>query len=786
MAGENNEKISIGLTGQQVADKQAAGLVNGDYNVKTKSYGRIISDNIFSLFNLVNVILLIAILSVGSYKNALFFFVVIWNFALGVIQEVRAKKTIDKLSLLTAPKATVLRDGAFQTIEVKDIVLGEIMQLKNGNQVCADCVILKGQCQVNESLITGESEPVFKGEGDELRSGSFLVSGNARAECIHIGTDNYVNKITLGAKYFKKSNSIIMNSVKNVVKIIAIVLVPFAALIIWKNFFALEQSFTEGMIATVASLSAMIPGGLVLLVSMVMAVSVIRLSTHNTLAQDLYCVENLARVDVICMDKTGTLTEGRMAVEEIIKEDGFDEELIRRYAAVIDDENSTITAVREFLALTDEERGCYSEAAKDASLFPFSSGNKWSAVYFPGRGSVIMGAPEFVSPEGCREKNETISAYVEAAKRVVMFATSPDKPEQTKNGFVLPGSISPIGYAVIADKVKENAKSTIDYFEAQGVKLKVISGDNALTASQIARQAGLDGADRYIDAAGLDTYEKISDALKTHSVFGRVSPQQKLDIMKALKEQGHTVAMVGDGANDVLALRAADCSIAMQAGSDAARNVADIVLLDSDFSSMPLILSEGRKSINNLQRSAGLYLTKTVYAFILTIIFLFVTFPYPFQSIQVTLVGVVTIGMPSFFLALEPNNNRIREHFLKNVFNMSLPSGILTAMGIMASVLISKFAMGATLEQVQTIATFVTILLGFIVIIDICGKLNKWKFILLGWLTFVAAGCALLFPKMFDIVALPFKMWLLIIAVATVFFVIHCIWFRVILPKQER
>ncbi len=780
MSGDLQKKLNIGLTEAEVSEKTAAGLVNKDLNIKTKSYAQIFKDNTFSLFNLINTILLVCIIISGSIKNALFFGVVIWNFALGSIQEIRAKRTIDKLSLLTAPKAFALRDGKIKEIPAKDIVLGEIMQLKSGNQVCADCVCLEGTCQVNESLVTGESDPILKTAGDHLLSGSYIVSGTIKAEAEHIGEDNYVSKITLGAKYVKKNNSVILGSVKNVVKIVAIALIPLAIAMVFKNFFVIDQGFSEAMVTTVAAVSAMIPGGLILLVSTVMAVSVVRLSMHRTLAQDLYCVENLARVDVLCLDKTGTITEGSMRVEEICpagQEQDVSAQLldrIKEFAISMSDENSTIEAIRTYFDIKPQER-------KNAPRqIPFSSDRKWSLLETDD-GSLILGAPEFICKDMDAELKNQIGSIEIRGKRVVAFALSKGRPE----GRNLPEDLKIKALIIIGDKVRENAGKTLDYFEEQGVTLKVLSGDNPVTVSMIAGGAGLDGAEKYIDMTGITAYEEIEEIVENYTIFGRVTPYQKLDIIKALKAHGHIPAMIGDGANDVLALKEADCSIAMQSGADAARNVASMVLLDSDFASLPLVVAEGRKSINNLQRSAGLYLTKTTYAFILTIIFLFLAFAYPFQNIQITLIGVVTIGMPSFFLALEPNKNRIRENFLKNVFSMAIPSGILSAAAIMASVLTAREAVGAGPEQVQTIATFTTILVGYLVILNIAGKMNKWKWIMMAWIVFVAVGCVLIFPKLFGIAQLSLQMWLIVLGSAAVFYILHAAAMKHLVPKLE-
>ena len=787
-----NQKLNVGLTGRQVEQKTAEGLVNGEIDVKTKSYSRIIKDNLFSLFNLVNVILVACIIYVGSWKNALFFLVVIWNFLIGTIQEIRAKRTIEKLSLLSAPKAHVLRDGKIEDIALKDIVLGEIMVLRNGNQVCADCVVLDGECQVNESLITGESTPILKQKGDHLLSGSFLVSGKVKAETENIGQDNYVTKITLGAKFYKKSGSVIMNSVKMIVRVVAIAIIPLAGLFVWNNFFRVDQPFDEAMVHTVAAISAMIPGGLVLLVSMVLAVSVVRLAVHKTLVQDLYCVENLARIDVLCLDKTGTITEGKMSVENIVSvfenEDVSKMETVRKeietFAGNMDDDNSTINAIREYFGISayDMAENVKSNAENIITV-PFSSERKWSLLYLKDKKrTYIMGAPEFVISESGKLFGNRLEEYKLEAKRVVMFACSENKPE----GMTLPADIKPLAFIVIGDRIRENARETLEYFRQEDVLLKVISGDDPLTVSNIAKEAGLLNADKYIDAAELDSFEKIEAAVEKYTIFGRVTPYQKLDIVKALKNHGHSVAMTGDGANDVLALKEADCSIAMQSGAEAARNVANMVLLDSNFASLPIVVAEGRKSINNLQRSASLYLTKTTYAFIMAILFIFtVSIHYPFESIQVTLIGGMTIGIPSFFLALEPNNERIKSHFLFNVFKVAIPTGVMTLAAILITVLYAKNNLGAEMIQYSTIATYVALIVGFITIFNICGKLTLWKGALIAVVSVISLIACIFYKSLFSLTALTGQMWIVIIITVAVYFVVHGFIFRVLVPRAE-
>lgn len=781
MTEDITKKLQIGLTSEEVRSLTEQGLVNGDLNVKTKTYGQIIKDNLFSLFNLVNTILAICIAIVGSWKNGLFFLVVIWNFLTSCVQEIRAKRTIDKLSLLSAPKAHVLRDGEIVDIQVKDILLGDITQLKNGNQICADAVILDGECQVNESLITGESTPIYKTVGDHLLSGSFLISGKVMAEVEHIGADNYVNQITLGAKYYKKSNSVIMKSVKLIVRTIAIAIIPLAGLFIWNNFFRVEQSFSEAMVRTVAAISAMIPGGMVLLVSIALAVSVVRLSRHHTLVQDLYCVENLARVDVLCLDKTGTITEGKMAVENIIPLNGVSEEdlstAVKTFVYSIDDENATVDSIRDYFGIEKENL----KPDLSGITVPFSSDKKWSLFYHPEKGSYILGAPEFVLQDKFEQYQEEISQYTGLAKRVVLFAKSEHEPLRKE----LPEDIRPLGYIVIGDKIRSDAKEILDYFRQQDVTIKVISGDDPVTVSMVAQEAGLVGAENYIDATELKSVEDIEKAVEETTVFGRVTPYQKLEIVKVLKAHGHTVAMTGDGANDVLALKEADCSIAMQSGSDAARNVSNMVLMDSNFASLPLVVAEGRKSINNLQRSASLYLTKTTYAFIMAIVFIFLTtVKYPFENIQVTLIGSTSIGLPSFFLALEPSKERIKGNFLRNVLQLAIPSGVLMFGAIIAVTLISGNVLGASTAQTSTVATYTALAVGLMVAFNISGKINRWKTVMIIGLVLEGLLLILLFPKLFSLVPLNTSLWILMAIVCAIFFVVHGILFRVVAPRM--
>ena len=780
MDDELYKKVTIGLTDREIKEKQDAGLVNGDLNVKTKTGWQIIRGHLFTLFNFINIVLFICILISGSYKNGLFIMVVIWNFATGVWQEFHAKKIIDKLSLLSSPKVNALRNGKLCTIQVSEILLGEIMNLKSGNQVCADCVILEGTVQVNESLITGESLPILKQAGDHLLSGSYIVEGGAYAEVEHIGEDNYSAGITKGAKYLKKSNSIIMNSVKKVVRYITIALIPLSALCVWKNFFLVENTFSDAMVTTVATISAMMPGGLLLLVSGVMLISVVQLSNHNTLAQDLYCIENLARVDVLCLDKTGTITEGKLKVENVIKLKNYDENDLKTYAIYSHDANETFVALKTYLGIKDEEKKEIQRTGEH-EFIPFNSVRKWSLIYTKETGSLILGAAEMIFPDLSDPDRKMLDKCNEESKRVIAFAKSEYAPE----GENLPPDVKLTAFIVMSDQVRSNAKDTLDFFKNEGVAIKVISGDSAFTASKIAVDAGLEGAEHYIDASTLETYEDIEDAVEKYTVFGRVTPYQKLDIIKALKKHGHVPAMIGDGANDVLALKEADCSIAMQSGSDAARTVSQMVLMDSNFASLPYIVAQGRKSVNNLQRSAALYLTKTAYAFILAILFIFIPFIYPFENIQVTLIGVVTVGIPSFFLALEPNNNRIKGSFLGYIFKRAIPNGSLIGCMIMAVFLISYFIFSASTAQIRTACTIVAIVCGFIGMYNLCYKMDKWKWLLFALLAIMAVAASLLFPGLFSFVAISEEMWALIGVCAVVYFIVDTLLFRLVIAKEK-
>ena len=642
----------VGLSQQQVQQRIRQSLHNGTTGIKTKTEGQIIRENVFTFFNMLNFILAAAVILVGSFRSAVFLGVIFANILIGSFQSIRAKRTLDKLSIVSAPKAVVLREGVKKSIPVEQVVLDDILLLSSGNQICSDAIVVGGECEVNESLITGESDPILKRPGDSLLSGSFVVSGNCQAQVEHVGADNYATKITGDAKYIKKRNSEIMDSIDHIVKVVGFGIIPIGALLFWKQFFVLGDDIQTSVVSTTAAMVGMIPEGLVLLISVCFAVSVVKLSTHKTLVRDLYCVETLARVDTLCLDKTGTITEGTMQVDEFVPFEGVTEQEmtvpLTALMSNLTDDNPTFQAIHDRLPEASPWRA--------STLVPFSSARKWSGAFFPGQGSYIMGAGEFILGQDFDTIREQVESYSQRGQRVLLLVHSPEDFQ----GQELPGQIKLLGLILLSDKIRREAPRTLRYFADQGVDLKVISGDNAVTVANIARKAGLENADKYVDATTLHTEEDIRRAVSEYAVFGRVTPQQKLGFVKALKAQGHTVAMTGDGVNDVLALKEADCSIAMASGSDAARTVSSLVLLDSNFASMPLVVQEGRRSINNLQRSSALFLSKTIFSALIAVLFIFINYTYPFQPVQQTLISTLTIGTPSFILALEPNKDRLR------------------------------------------------------------------------------------------------------------------------------
>ena len=742
-----------GLSSAEVEERVKKGLVNGDMNIKTKSVKQIIFENTLTFFNFLNIALAVLVIVFGELKNAMFAMVIVCNTAIGIIQEIRSKRIIDRLTLISAPKAVAVRDGGEKEIATSEIVLDDLLVFRAGSQISADCDVVSGECEVNESLITGESDPVYKKEGEKLLSGSFIVSGEVKAVASAIGADSFANKITGGAKYFKKTESKMMNAINKVLKVISICIIPMMAILIYDGIFVTDQGLSRAVTSTVAAVIGMIPEGLVLLSSVVLAVSSIRLAMNKTLVQDLYCIETLARVDVLCLDKTGTITEGSMQVEEVMALDNAsNDEIDSAMTALmcsLSDGNPTFNAAKE--------RWSGESDMTAERILPFSSAKKWSGAQFKSV-TFIMGAGEFILGADYEKIRETADKFSEGGRRVILLAKS-DKPFREKD---LPESVEPVALIAISDKIRAEAPDTLRYFKEQGVEIKIISGDNPVTVSAVAEKAGVFGAEKYIDASRV---ENIAEVIDDYTVFGRVTPSQKLEIVKALKAKGHTVGMTGDGVNDVLALKEADCSVAMQSGSDAARNVSNLVLLDSNFASMPKVVSEGRRSINNVERSAVLFLSKTVYSFLLAVLFIIIRQPFLFEPIHMTLVNALTIGAPSFLLALQVNKSLIKGSFVSNVMKKAVPNGI-SVVAAMGGVIILTSILGLSVPEMSTTATIVLAALSFMIVIGCCRPFKAWKAGMVVVLVAAFVGAALLFSGFFDIVPVTDDMLVSIVALS--------------------
>ena len=712
-----------GLTNEQVQERIAEGKVNVNENPNTRTYKQIILENTLTFFNFLNIALLVLVLFVRSYKNSMFMGIILINTVIGIIQEIRAKKTIDKLAILTESKTVVLREGKKWSISTEKLVLDDLIFLKTGDQVPADVKVLEGTVEVNESLLTGESDNLSKSQGDELFSGSFVTSGEACCQVIHVGKDNYASQITSEAKEFKRHNSELRNSLNAILKVISIIIVPLGAMLFYKQYMIVGDTLKDSVVNMVAAVLGMIPEGLVLLTSVALTLGSMVLATKKTLVQELYCIETLARVDTLCLDKTGTITEGTMKVEDVQLYDTaqttvvqhtakFDPETgepVQNVSALkpevtvsAEKENGQIQETVNSETVSQEERQKLQEidhimgnmmsvlhdqnATADAlrkrfpsrndlkliHAIPFSSDRKYSGAVFEGRGTYLMGAAQFLFPEGNEELLDHCSSYAQEGYRILVLAHS----EQETKGTERPTGLEPLGLFLITDVIREEAPDTLAFFDSQGVDLKVISGDDPVTVSAIAKKAGLKNANHYIDATTIKTSEEMQRAVAECSVFGRVTPQQKKQMVQALQSQKHTVAMTGDGVNDVLALKEADCSIAMAAGSDAAKNIANVVLLDSNFGAMPHIVNQGRRVVNNIRSAASMFLIKTIFSVLLSLITIFFGDAYPFEPIQMSLISACAVGIPTFLLTQENNYNKIDHTFLRHVFMNAFPAAV--------------------------------------------------------------------------------------------------------------
>ncbi len=708
-----NPDIKKGLSTEEVNERIQEGLVNFDDQPKTKSIKKIIASNFFTYFNFLNLALGLAVFLSGLFhgelfhglKNCLFMGVIIINSIISMIEEIISKKIIDRLSLLSESEITVLRNGEEVKLKLEEIVLDDIVLLHTGHQVIADSIVLDGVVEVNESLLTGEVEPIIKKKGDLLLSGSFLVSGNCTAKVEHIGSENYVSLISKEAKYDKKVNSIIMDSFEKLLKVLSILIIPIGIFMFLSQYSVTDGNITESVFTTVAALIGMIPEGLVLLTSSVMAVSVIRLSRYKVLVQQLYCIETLARVDVICLDKTGTLTEGKMKVVDVIPYQKNTtknlENILSLYSKYTKDVNATMKAFQDYF----QNDVC--DEVKD--IISFSSERKFSAIEFQEEGCIYIGAPEFLLGNQVKVIENLLSRYQEEYR--VLVVAKGKKLNKT------PENLTVLGLVLLEDVIRKEAKDTLHYFQSQGVVVKIISGDQVKTVLNIAKKVGLSKVNG-IDVGNL-TNEELAKATLEYQVFGRVKPDQKKVIIETLQKNGRTVAMTGDGVNDVLALKKSDCAISLASGSDAARNVSQLVLLDDNFDSLPMIVEEGRRTINNIERSASLLTVKTIYTMLLILFSIAVATKYFFIPIQLTLITTFTIGTPSFILALEPNHDLVRGNFLLKVISRSLPVALTIFFNVVLVTIFSR-VFSIPYEMQSSISVFLTAITGFIYLYKIC------------------------------------------------------------------
>lgn len=729
------ENVAInGLTEAEVEERIAKGLTNETDISTGKSQKEIILSNTVTYFNLIFLVISVLLIMVGSFRNLTFLPIIIGNTLIGIIQEIRAKKTLEKMSLLSAPHADVIRNGVMQQVYSEKLVLDDVIFLTAGKQICADAEVIEGNIQVNESLLTGESDEVEKTVGSKLLSGSFVISGECYARLKKVGNDSYISRLSKEAKLMgNKEQSEMIRSINLIVKWIGIVIIPIGLILYWQSHFVNGISISKSVTSTVAAIIGMIPEGLYLLTTTALALSTMNLAKKKVLLHDMKSIETLARVDVLCVDKTGTITEPDMKVGDIflcqnngdskLTADDF-EQLLMDYAIASKDNNSTMQALKEFAYNNIKVKE--DDTRKPLSLVPFSSGLKYGGITFSD-GTYLLGAPEFIMREDFSRIENEILPYTERGHRVLLLA----EYEGTDIEKGLTGKAKPFGFVSFSNPIRENAVKTFEYFKNQGVAIKVISGDNPRTVSKVALQAGIENAEHYVDATTLDSEEKLRKSVAEYTVFGRVTPKQKQQLVQALQEQGHTVAMTGDGVNDILAMKDADCSVAMASGSEAATQAAQVVLLDSDFAHMPDVVYEGRRVVNNIQRSASLFLVKNIFSLLLSLFSVISMFTYPLEPAQVSLITMFTIGTPGFLLAFESNKDRIKGNFLANVMLKALPAG-LTDVIVIAVLVICGDVFSIPKESIGTIATMVLSVVGFMILIKISVPLNKWKYTVIG------------------------------------------------------
>ncbi|MCH4072555.1 HAD-IC family P-type ATPase [Pseudoramibacter sp.] len=757
-----------GLSSKQALELKQKGQGNNQVSKSAKTVKDIVKENTLTYFNLIFAVLAVLLVLAQAWNGLTFLPVIIANTLIGIIQEIQAKKVLDHLTIMNTPVAKAYRDGRVKKIAIEDLVLGDVIVLEGGVQIPADAEVVSGEIAVNEALLTGEADEITKQPGDELMSGAFVVSGKCTARLVRVGEKAYINQLTLKAKAVESDDrSEMVRAIDGIVKLAGIVIIPIGILLLYQSVGVAHRSFVKAVPSMVAAVIGMIPEGLYLLLSVTLAVSAMRLAKKQVMLHDMKSIESLARVDVVCVDKTGTITDNAMLVADVVPVQKMNRSemeragaLVSRYLGAQNDENATSVAMTDYF-------GKNQKGANAVEVLPFSSRYKYSAVQFR-EGVFVLGAPEIVLKQRFRLYEQEVNHYAQKGYRVIVFAKLEGASAIPKENLGQQ-DVNPVFFILLTNPIRKNAPKTFQYFENQGVTVKVISGDNPVTVSEVARKANISGAEDYVNAQDLKTQEDIDEAVKKTTVFGRVTPEQKRQIVHALQAQGHTVAMTGDGVNDILAMKDSDCSIAMASGSDAAVQAAQVALLDSDFSHMPQIVSEGRRVINNIERSATLFLVKNIFSFLLSIFTIVSIMDYPLTPSQISLISMFNIGIPAFFLAMEPNNRRIEGHFIQRVMLRAMPAALTDFFMIAALVVFGKtFGVGG--QDISVAATFLLAIVGFMILYNISSPLNVFRGI-------VIAGCiaglvvlAVTMNQLFDIQFISVKcvMLFVLFAVATV------------------
>ena len=754
---EQQNNVIMGLNENEVAARENAGLVNKAEISTDKSVKEIIRSNTLTYFNLIFFIIAVLLCVVGSFRNLTFLPVVIGNSLIGIFQEIRAKKTLEKMSILNSPHAVAIRSGRQVKISTEELVKDDVVVFSAGDQICADAVVISGNIKVNEALLTGESDEIEKVGGSSLMSGSFVVSGQCCARLVNVGEEAYIYKLTKEAKEMGSGEqSEMVKSINQIVKWMGIAIIPIGLILFYHSYWINHETFKTGIVSTVAAITGMIPEGLYMLTTIALALGTIRLAQQKVLLHDMKSIEALARVDVLCVDKTGTITEPNMTVDNVYcLNNGLitPEELkglFVDYATAAVDNNATMLAIKDYAAVLNTN-GMYNKRTA-VSVQPFSSTDKFSTITFRD-GTFILGAPEFVMKDNFESVAGEITPFAEKGYRVLLLAKKADS-----------GMTEPLGFVVLSNPIRKGAVKTFQYFNEQNVAIKVISGDSPKTVSEVAKQAGIANSDKYIDASLLDTDEKIKQAAVQYTVFGRVTPKQKQKLVQALQEAGHTVAMTGDGVNDILAMKDADCSVAMASGSEAASQAAQVVLMDSDFSKMPDVVFEGRRVVNNIQRSSSLFLVKNIFSLLLSVFSAVFLITYPLEPSQISLIGMFTIGIPGFLLALEPNKNRIQGHFLKNVLLKALPAGLADVLAVGALVVCGN-VFSLPKEDIATASTMLLCVIGFMILINISKPFTPIKYGILALNVTGLVLCGIFLKSLFALTSMKSEISILLMVV---------------------